>query len=207
MTSAASGNAAPGGSPDLPDAPAPGTWQRDGEAAMPAALAPVRAALLRHAREQADEIIGEARRQAEGALARARRDAAGRVAAAREAGRSQAAPLAAALRGESRRGARATVLSAQREAYEELRDRVGASVAGIRDEPGYELLLERLRWHACRVVGPGAKASEVPAGGVIARGPGIVVDCSLPRLADATMEALGDQVAWLWTPATRPGRS
>ncbi len=174
---------------------------------MQAALAPVRAALLRRASEQADEIVGRARRQAEDALGQARSDAAGQVASAREAGRSQAVRLAAALRSQGRRGVQAAVLSAQREAYEELCDQVRASVTSLRDEPGYDLLLKRLRHDASQAAGPGAAVTEVAAGGVIARGPGIVVDCSLPRLADAAVEALGGKVAWLWTPGMRPERS
>jgi vacuolar-type H+-ATPase subunit E/Vma4 len=170
---------------------------------MEAALAPVRAALLRRAREQADEIVGQARRQAEVALAQARSDAAGQVASAREAGRSQAVPLAAALRSQGRRGVRAAVLSAQREAYEELRDQVHASVTSLRGEPGYDLLLKRLRQDASNAAGPGATVTEVPAGGVIARGPGIVVDCSLPRLTDAAAATV--DLACLWAPE-RPGR-
>jgi hypothetical protein len=179
------------------------TLQPDRETAMDAALAPVRAALLRRAREQAAEITAEARRQTAGALDRARRDAASQVARARDAGRAHAAPLAAALRAQGRRGARAALLGAQREAYEELRDRVRSSAASFRDGPGYDLLLERLRHDAGQAAGRGAVLTEAPAGGIIARAPGIVVDCSLPRLADAAVEALGDQVGWLWTPGGR----
>jgi len=170
---------------------------------MEAALAPVRAALLRRAHEQAAQIIAEARRQAVGARDQAQQDAARQVAQAREAGRAQAAPLAAALRAQGRRGARAALLGAQREAYEELRRQVRESVASLRDGPAYDLLLQRLRHDAGRAAGPGAVLTEAPAGGIIARGPSMVVDCSLPRLADAAVEALGDRVAWLWTPGSR----
>ena len=173
---------------------------------MEAALAPVQAALLRSAREQAAAITAEARRQGADARAQAHRDAVGQVDRAREAGRAQAAPLAAALRIRGRREARATLLGAQREAYEELRGRVRALVASLRDEPGYDLLLERLRRDARAAAGPGAVLTEAPAGGVVARAPGVVVDCSLPRLADAAVEALGERVAWLWTPGRRGRR-
>jgi vacuolar-type H+-ATPase subunit H len=175
----------------------------DRETAAEAALGPVRAALLRRAREQAAGITAEARRQAAAALEQAHRDAASQVARAREAGRSQAAQLSAELRAQGRRRARAALLGAQREAYEELRDRVRASMASLRGGPGYALLLERLRHDAGQAAGPGAVLTEAPAGGIIARAPGIVVDCSLPRLADAAVEALGEQVAWLWTPGSR----
>jgi len=173
---------------------------------MRAALAPVRAALLRRAREQAAGITAQARRQAEDALARARSDAAGQLASAREAGQAQAVPLAAALRSQGRRGARAAVLNAQREAYEELRARVRASVASLPGRPEYGLLLTRLRRDAARAAGPGATVTEAPGGGIIARGPGIVVDCSLGRLADAAVDALGGQVTGLWAPDRQPRR-
>jgi len=169
------------------------------------ALAPVRAALLRRAREQADGLTAAARRQAAAALGQAHLDAARQLAEARAAGQAQAAPLAAAIRTEGRRGARAILLDAQRTAYEELRERVAAAVTSLRDGPDYGPLLARLRLDASQAAGPGAVITEAPAGGIVAHGRGLVVDCSLPRLADAAVAALGDQVTWLWTPG-RPGR-
>lgn len=197
----------PGAGPSPADPPGPLTRRRYGEPAMLAALAPVRDAMLRQASEQAAAIVGQARRQAEEALDQARRDAAAQVLRAAEAGRSQAVPLAAALRNRGRRDARTALLGAQREAYEELCARVRAAVSALRDDPGYGQLTERLRRDAGRAAGPGAVITEVAAGGVIARGPGTVVDCSLPRLADAAVAALGDQLVWLWTPGRRRERS
>jgi vacuolar-type H+-ATPase subunit H len=177
------------------------------ETAAQAALAPVRAELLRRAREQADGITAAARRQAAQALDQAHRDAARQVDQARAAGQAQAAPLAAAVRTQGRREAQAITLAAQRAAYDKLRDRVTAAVTSLRDGPGYAPLLARLRLDASQAAGPGAVLTEAPAGGIIARAPGIVVDCSLPRLADAAVAALGDRVAWLWTPGRRGRRS
>ena len=196
--------------PAASDPPGPGGRHRDEETARRAALAPVRAALLRRAREEAAGITARARRQAEDALARARGDAASQLASAREAGRAQAVPLAAALRSRGRREARAAVLNAQREAYEELRRQVRASVAALRGGPEYGPLMKRLREDAARAAGSGATVTEAPGGGVIARAPGIVVDCSLSRLADAAVDALGGQVTQLWAPDAprrRPTRS
>jgi len=172
---------------------------------MRAALAPVRAAVLRRAREEAAAITAEARRQTEDALARARSDAAGQLDSAREAGRAQAAPLAAALRSQGRREARAAVLNAQREAYEELRAQVRAAVASLRGGPEYDRLLTRLREDAVRAAGSGATVTEAPGGGIIARAAGIVVDCSLSRLADAAVDALGGRVTRLWAPDRHSG--
>ncbi len=189
-------------------APAPasrGIRMRAAEPAMRAALAPVRATMLRSAQERADEIIGQARRRAAEAVAAARTAAENSVTSARADGLAQAAPLAAAVRNQRRRDVRATVLAAQREAYEELRERVRAAVSALREEPGYDLLLERLRRDARQAAGPDATLTDDPAGGVVARGPGVVVDCSLPRLADAAVEALGAETAWLWTPGRRGG--
>jgi vacuolar-type H+-ATPase subunit E/Vma4 len=185
------------------DPPGPRTRRPAGERAKLAALAPARDAMLRQASEQAAEIVRQARRQAQEAIGQARRDAAAQVRSAAEAGRSQAVPLAAAVRNRGRRDARTALLSAQREAYEELCARVRAAVSALRDDPGYGQLAERLRRDAGRAAGPGAVVTEAPAGGVVARGPGTVVDCSLPRLADAAVAALGDQLAWLWTPGRR----
>jgi vacuolar-type H+-ATPase subunit E/Vma4 len=176
---------------------------RAAEPTVRAALAPVRAAMLRRAQDQADEIVAHARRQAADAVARARADADADVASAREDGLAQAAPLAAAVRNQRRREVRATVLAAQREAYEELREQVRAAVSALRGEPGYGPLLERLKRSARQAAGPGATLTEDPAGGVVARGPGVVVDCSLPRLADAAVDALGAETDWLWTPGRR----
>jgi hypothetical protein len=195
---------APAGAAPAGAAPAgSGIRVRASEQAVRAALAPVRAAMLRRAREQADEIIGQARRQAADAVTGARAGADEDVVRAREAGVAQAAPLAAAVRNQRRREVRATVLAAQRAAYEELREQVRAAVSELRDEPGYGALLERLKRSARRAAGPAATLTEDPAGGIVAHGPGVVVDCSLPRLADAAVDALGADTDWLWTPGRR----
>jgi vacuolar-type H+-ATPase subunit E/Vma4 len=165
-----------------------------------AALAPVRAAMLRRAAGQADWILADARRQAEAIVGQARRDASDAVSRGRAAGRAQAAPMRAAELSRGGRQARSIVLSAQRDARDELTGRVRATVAGLRDEPGYGLLRERLTRLALLAAGPQATVAEHPAGGVVAQAPGVLVDCSLPRLADRAVAALGGQVARLWAP-------
>ena len=92
-----------------------------------AALAPVRAYLLRGARAEADRIVGQARSQADQALRQARRDAEQAVRQAREEGKAQAAPAAAAERARARERARSIVLGAQRQACEDLRAQVLAA--------------------------------------------------------------------------------
>jgi len=168
-----------------------------------AALAPTREAMLSRARQRADEIIAEAHRRAAETVARARQQANDEIAQAQRDGQAQADSLAAAERGKARRDARSIVLTAQREACDELRDRVREAVCGLASDPGYEQLRKKLAGVAAQLAGPGAVVTDDPAGGVIARAPGIVVDCSLPRLADAAAETV--DLACLWAPE-RPGR-
>ncbi len=92
------------------------------------------------------------------------------------------------------------MLSAKRQAYEELCAQVLDAVRGLRDEPGYERLLSRLTAMAVRAAGPDATVTASPAGGVVARSHRVRVDCTPPRLAGLAMDALGDQVRELWTP-------
>lgn len=163
-----------------------------------AALAPVRAALLQAARAQAADIVARARRDAAALLADARRDAAETVERGRAEGQAQAGPLAAARLSHGRQEARAQLLRARREAYDELRRQVRAAVAGLPAEPGYPRLLAGLTRAALAAAGPGATASSHPDGGVVATGPGVVVDCSLPALADQAVAAVSPQLGSLW---------
>ena len=119
---------------------------------------------------------------------------------ARAAGRAQAVAQAAAVRRRARSDARSALLGAQREAYDELRARVRAAVDGLRSEPGYDRLLEALARMAQLEAGPGATVSASDDGGVVARSPGVLVECSLARLADLAVEALDGEVRELWAP-------
>ena len=171
-----------------------------GTRAASAALAPVRAGMLRLASDQAAGIIADARREADDIITQARRSAEAAVAQARAAGREEAAALAAAERSRGRTEARSVLLTAQRAALGELRSQVRAAVTGLRGEPGYGKLLDRLTTMARRAAGPDAAVETSPDGGVIARSRGVVVDCTLPRLADLAVAALGPGVRELWTP-------
>jgi len=169
-------------------------------AAQTAALAPVRAHLLRRARAEADRIIEEARSTAAAILGQARSAADEAVALGSAQGRADATRAAAAEQAQGREQARSIVLGAQREAYEELCARVLAAVGGMRDEPGYRRLLSGLVTMATRAAGPDAATAVQPEGGVVARSGSVVVDCTLPRLASVAVDELGDQVRELWTP-------
>ena len=119
------------------------------------------------------------------------------MAQARADGAEQARPVAAAELSRSRRAARSVALGANLVAHDEMAGRIRAAVLGLRDEPGYPELRDRLARAARQAAGPRAEVSEHPAGGVIARAGGVVVDCSLPRMADRAIEALGPRIAGL----------
>lgn len=165
-----------------------------------AALGPVHAHMLRRAAEQAGRILADARHEADAIISQGRLSAERAVSQAREAGRSEAAELAAAERSRGRSDARSVLLGARREMHEELRSRVRAAVGGLRDEPGYDQLLERLTGMARQAAGADAVLTAPAAGGVVARSADVLVDCSLPRLADLAVEALAVDVQALWTP-------
>ena len=169
-------------------------------AAPEAGLAPTRARMLRDAADQATQILADARREADAIAAQARQDAERTVSLARAAGRAQAMPQAAAVRRQARSDARLALLGAQREAYDELCAQVRAAVNGLRGEPGYERLLEALTKMARLEAGAGATVTASEDGGVVARSSGVLVDCSLPKLADLAVEALHQEVQELWAP-------
>ncbi|HYB15459.1 MAG TPA: V-type ATP synthase subunit E [Streptosporangiaceae bacterium] len=165
-----------------------------------AALAPVRTRILREARMEADRIVELAHAEAAAIVRQARRSADEAVALAWTRGQADGAQAAAAERSRGREQARLILFGAQREAHEELRGQVLAAVGGLRDEPGYERLLSRLTAMAARTAGPDAAITVQPTGGVIARSRGVVVDCTLPKLASLAVDALGSEVRELWTP-------
>lgn len=159
-----------------------------------AALAPVQTQLLREAFDRGHWIVADARRDAEAQLAAARVQADELVARARADGQAAAAALAAADLSRGRQAARAVLLDADLRAYDALAARIRSAVRGLRDQPEYGEIRERLAALALRAAGPGASVSEHPDGGVLAEGPGITVDCSLPRLADLVVAALGPKI-------------
>lgn len=169
-------------------------------AAAERALGPVRAHLLRAAGAEADRIRATGRARADELLGEARLAAGRAVRDGTARGRAEAAPAAAAVRRGGRAQARAIVLGAQREAYDELCRRVRADADGLRGGPGYGPLLEKLTALAAGAAGPGATVTVAPEGGVLARSGQVMVDYSLPRLATAAVESLGDRVRELWEP-------
>lgn len=164
------------------------------------ALAPVRARMLEAAAIEADRIVAQARLEAAALVREAHRSAAEAVAQAQAQGRADGTRAAAAVRSRGREQAQSIALGAQREAHAELRREVRAAITALRADPGYGQLLRQLTAMATRLAGPDATVTVPPVGGVLARSGGVIVDCTLPRLADLAVGALGDQVRELWTP-------
>ncbi|WP_346113884.1 hypothetical protein, partial [Nonomuraea maheshkhaliensis] len=96
---------------------------------------------------------------------------------------------------EGRREARRLVLSARRDALEELRSRAGSAVRDLR---GDRALLHRLRDLVRDRLGAGATVTEHPDGGIVGQAPGRRVDAGLPALAARAIDELGAEVERLW---------
>ena len=170
------------------------------EASAQAALEPVRQRLRRDAEEQAAQLRVAAREHSAAIIRQAREDAAAVLDESRAEAAATAAPVTADELQRARDTARAAVLAAQREAYDDLRMRVRHAVGALPEEPGYDRLMRRITRLAEQAAGPSAQLESPPAGGVIARSDGMIVDCSLVRLADLAMAELGGAIRELWTP-------
>jgi hypothetical protein len=169
-------------------------------ATQDAALEPVRAAMLRNARNQAEQIVARAARAAEALLAQAHADVEVAMVQAQAEGAAAARSVAAAEIGRSRRAARSAILGAEQVTRDGLVTQIRAAIVGLRDEPGYPHVLDRLTELAKRAAGPDAIITEHPDGGVVARSAGVLVDCSLPRLADRAVIALAARISELCQP-------
>ena len=183
-----------------PAAKPPGAKAPAAKAPAADALRPVTERLRRDAEDQAAQIGAAARDTAADIRQRAHRDAAAMIDQAAATAAATADPLAAAELRRARDAARAATLSAQREAYDELCSRVRAAVAALPGQPDYEQLRQRIARLATRTAGPGARLTPEPTGGVVARSPGVIVDCSLDRLADLAVARLDAAIMELWTP-------
>lgn len=168
--------------------------------AVQAALEPVRQRLRRDAEEQAALLRAAAREQAAMIVRQAREYAAAELGDSTADAAAASAGETAAELVRARDTARAAVLAARREAYEDLRTRVRDTVGALPDLPGYDLLLQRLTRLAEQAAGPGAHLEYPPGGGVVARAGAMIVDCSLGRLADIAMAELGGSIGELWAP-------
>lgn len=163
------------------------------------ALQPVRAALLRRASDEAVRTVEVARQDADSDIAAARAQADADLQRIADDAKSQALAEQTITRTEARRDARAVELAAQREAYDEFRRRVTASVVALRQDPAYPDLRDRLIARARQTLGPDATIVEHPDGGVVAVTPVRRLDLSLPAIADRAIVDTGTKVAELWS--------
>jgi vacuolar-type H+-ATPase subunit E/Vma4 len=165
-----------------------------------ASVEPARAALLADARERAEQLLAQAEEQAREQVAQAQRDGEDLVERAREEGIAAGRAQAARDAGRDRTIARWEVLVAQRAAYEELRRRVRGEVMSLREEPGYEELLQQLAQAARRDLGEGAELEIDPPehGGLFATAGSRRVDYTLTSLAERCVRDLGPALARLW---------
>lgn len=165
-----------------------------------AALEPVRQRLRRDAEDQAARLRAAAREQAAAITRQAHQDAATALGAAAAKAAATAAPLTAAELRRARDTARSAVLAAQREACDDLRGQVRAAVTSLPGQPGYDRLIHRITGLAEQAAGQHAQVTSPPPGGVVARSDGVIVDCSLGRLADLAVAELGAAIRDLWVP-------
>jgi vacuolar-type H+-ATPase subunit E/Vma4 len=169
-------------------------------ATLAAALAPVREALLKQARDEADRVQQDAEAAADAVTARAAAEAEQLLAEARRQGAADAALLASLEGSRARRHARASLLAAQREVYEQLRRQAQEAVLRLREEPDYPRLRAELVRQAQAALGPEVVVTDHPQGGVLAQAGGRHVDLSLPALADRAVAGLGGRLERLWAP-------
>lgn len=161
-------------------------------------LQPLRTSLLDRARAEAQSVLDAARREAGDRRAAARAEA-GAVLRRAVADCDAAAGAARARRRlRARRQARAIVLRARRDAYEELRTGAQAAVADLRVQPGYAQLRERLAAAARDQLGADAELTEPAGGGVVARAGERLVDYSLPAMVERCLANLGPELEELW---------
>ncbi|WP_020139494.1 hypothetical protein [Streptomyces sp. 351MFTsu5.1] len=164
------------------------------------ALAPVRARLLADAQAAAEAVLGAAVEDADAMSKDAESRAAAILAEAREQGAADAMAARRAVRAQARRAARARDLSARRQCWEELRRQVVRGVEDLRRTAAYPSLRGRLTLRARHLLGPDARITEVPGGGVIGETRNRRVDLSLAAFAQHVLDRHGAELEELWTP-------
>ena len=162
------------------------------------ALDPVRRALAATAQAQAAAVLREAHGRRDEKLAAARATADELLATARAEGESEALTALSLQAAQSRREARLTVLTAQRELYEEVRARCRTAASELVAAPDYQRLRRALVETARRRLGPDAVVTDSPAGGIEAVAGHRRIDLSLPVLADRALERSAGEVESLW---------
>jgi hypothetical protein len=162
-------------------------------------LGPVRDALLRQARAEADTELTSAREQSRLRLDAARQRAVRIVDDARVDGARRARALSAPAIVAARRRAQEIVLAAQRGLYEQLKDQSRAAALALQADPGYPEMMRTLTRRARGALGTGARITQSRQGGLVATSGSLRLDLTLPVLADRALEDLGGEVRRLWT--------
>lgn len=202
------GSTTPGSGPDGSGAartgPSDGTPHRTGpdDGTAPRSgpddvMEPARGALLQAARADAEARIADARQEADRALGAAAAEAADITERARRQGAADGAADFAEQVGDARREAAAARLAALGAIHAELVRRVTERVGELyaADPSAGDQLAARAR----ALLGPDARTSPHPAGGVLATAPGRRVDLGVPALAARVLESCGARVEALWT--------
>lgn len=161
-------------------------------------LGPLRDALLAEARAEAARTLAQADADAAATIAAARAEAEALVEQARADGAAAAEIEGAHVQAQARRAARAAVLAAQRELYDELCRRAFDEAAALRGTAVWETLLSHLEAAARSQLGPAARVEVDPATGVRAYLNGTSVDYSLSVVVDRALERLGARTEELW---------
>ncbi|MGZ4256619.1 MAG: V-type ATP synthase subunit E family protein [Gaiellaceae bacterium] len=161
---------------------------------------PLRSALLSLAEADAERALAEAGQRAAAEVGRSERDADAVVERARAEGEAAAEREAARVRAQARAQGRALVLRARRDVYDRFVAEAEAAALGIRGDPGYGALLERLSETVRERLGPGAQleVDSPDGGGVRGHSGRRHVDYSLPVLVDDCLDRLGEEVQELW---------
>ena len=139
-------------------------------------LGPLREALLAEARADAARTLAQADADAAATIAAARAEAEALVVQARADGAAAAEIEGAHVQAQARRAARAAVLAAERELYDELCRQALAGAAALRGTAVWDKLLLELAAAARSQLGPEAKISPLAApevGSMRNRTPGI----------------------------------
>jgi vacuolar-type H+-ATPase subunit E/Vma4 len=163
-------------------------------------LAPVREALIARARAEAAALLAAADADAAAALAEAQRQVEELRAQARMQGEADGAAVLARERSSARRQAREVVMTARREAYEELVRQTRRAVTRLRAASSYPALLVALRAQVSTDPGRDVAVTEHPEGGLVAVGEHRRLEFGLVDLADAAIQRLGPEVEGLWQP-------
>ena len=163
-------------------------------------LGPLREATLAQAHADGEAALADADRRAAATLAAAQEQGEELLRRARADGAAAAAILGAHDEAQAHRTARALVLAAERELYDELCRRADEEVFALRGGEAYRALLDELSTAARRQLGAGTRLDVDPdgLGGVRGSINGRSVDYTLPSVVQRALERLGARTEELW---------